>query len=184
MLAVACCGAITGPWVGRFVRRQFRYFAPSHTLPFEERRVDPKLVQAVENGDLPDVVRQLNAGASPDSVSSDKDGQGETVLSIAAGSGSLPMVKLLVQRGADINATDFWGGNAVTSAATWGNDEVVRFLVDHGADVNADDDGATALGYAENQQREAKTDLERRRFQRIIDILEEAGAKDGLFGLW
>ena len=184
MLAVACCGVITGPWVGRLVRGQFRHLAPSHALPFEDRQVDPKLVQAVENGDLPEVERELNAGASPDSVSRDEDGEGETVLSVAAGTGNLSMVKLLVQRGADINATDFWGGNAVTSASAGGYSDVVRFLVDHGADVNADDDGATALGYAENQLREAKTEGDRKRFQRTIDILDEAGAKDGLFGLW
>ena len=146
--------------------------------------MDPILVQAVEGGDVATVARLLDAGASPDTVNRDEEGDGESVLSIAAGDGNLPLVQLLLGRGADINADDFWGGNAVTSAAAGGYCDVVQYLVDRGADVNADDDGATALGYAEHELAETKTDRDRERFRKTVEILKAARAKDNPFALW
>jgi ankyrin repeat domain-containing protein 50 len=59
------------------------------------------------------------------------------------------VVRLLVDRGADVNAKDNEGWTALYRAAVGGHEAVVRLLVDRGADVNAkDNEGWTALYWA------------------------------------
>lgn len=56
-------------------------------------------------------------------------GQGVTVLHIAAQSGHMPMVKLLVERGADISIKeDLYQATAEGSAAYFGKTEVRDYL--------------------------------------------------------
>ena len=47
------------------------------------------------------------------------------------------MVRLLLDRGADINAQGGYYGNALQAAASLENEVIVRLLLDRGADVNA-----------------------------------------------
>ncbi|MEN6333061.1 MAG: serpin family protein [Phycisphaerales bacterium] len=62
---------------------------------------------------------------------------------------AMKMVKLLVDKGADVKAVDSGGGTPLHEAAGAGREEIVRFLVDKGADVNAvDSDGGTPLSDA------------------------------------
>lgn len=65
----------------------------------------------------------------------------------------LEMVKLLVAHGAQVNQKNFRGGTALMGAAVGGTAAVVRYLLEKGADANArDNDGNTALAYAQNRQ--------------------------------
>jgi hypothetical protein len=58
-------------------------------------------------------------------------------------------VRLLVERGADVNAKDKYGSTALYQADKGGHEAVVRLLVERGADVNAKDEwGSTALHHA------------------------------------
>lgn len=96
--------------------------------------VDPKLqglISAVRNRDL-NGVRTLLA-VRPDLVNA-HDAAGATPLHHAAGFGDLAMLKLLVERGANVNAVNnrkstplFWAMNDVDKA---------RLLIEHGANVN------------------------------------------------
>jgi ankyrin repeat protein len=61
--------------------------------------------------------------------------QGVPLLTAAAGSGDRGAVQLLLDRGADVNATDK-GGTALAAAAYGGHLEVVLLLLERGADVN------------------------------------------------
>ena len=55
-------------------------------------------------------------------------------------------VKLLLDKGADIEARDEQGQTPLVRAATYGQDRIVRLLLDKGANIEATDpDGATAL---------------------------------------
>jgi len=60
---------------------------------------------------------------------------GDPLLLVAAGVGSVDALKLLLDRGADVNATNAFGATALIWAAA--DAAKVRLLVDKGADVNA-----------------------------------------------
>ena len=64
--------------------------------------------------------------------------QGRTALFIAAMSdGSAPIVRLLIAKGADVNAKDAFQNTTLTAAA-YGNDlDTIRLILDAGVDVNA-----------------------------------------------
>ena len=73
---------------------------------------------------------------------------------------NIPLLKLLIEAGADVNAGDKTGHIALMLAE---NTEVIKLLIEAGADVNAQDKyGRTALTYAENLEK--------------IKLLIEAGA--------
>ena len=68
------------------------------------------------------------------------------ILHYAALIGDLNRVKLLVEKGANVNARDFIGASVLHYAAQSGNLELVQWLVKHGSNVNTkDDDGKTVL---------------------------------------
>ncbi|KAK7177745.1 ankyrin repeat protein [Paraphaeosphaeria sporulosa] len=76
----------------------------------------------------------------------EKDEHGRTALSHATSEGHVDVVRLLLDRGADVNTTDKDNLTALHRAADQGHGEVIRWLLDSGADVNAKDpDGLTAL---------------------------------------
>lgn len=72
----------------------------------------------------------------------------------AAADGDLDKVKLLVEKGADVNVVTTYEGARITTtalitAARGGHFEIMKFLVENGADVNAtNQEGKTARDYA------------------------------------
>lgn len=86
--------------------------------------------------DLGKVELLLEHGANPNLASK----RGRTALLVAAMSDrSAPIVRLLIDKGADVQAKDFLKTTAL-KAATFGNDtETVRLLLDAGLDPNAAD---------------------------------------------
>ena len=67
----------------------------------------------------------------------------------AAYKGRLPMVRELLDRGANINARDHEGETALIRAAFWGHLAIVRLLLERGANANARTyEGWTPLMYA------------------------------------
>ena len=75
---------------------------------------------------------------------------GETALMEAAIRGDVAGAKLLLDKGAEVNATDHRGYTALLLAAQYDGDspELVRLLLAHGADVSAAAEGETALSLA------------------------------------
>ncbi len=60
--------------------------------------------------------------------------------------GNVPLVKLLIASGANVNARAKWGIPALNCATISGNLEITKLLLEQGADVNAQDEGGmTAL---------------------------------------
>ena len=65
--------------------------------------------------------------------------------------GNINAVKILLNRGADIDARNYFGSSGLLVAAMQGNEyiEVIEILLDRGADINArDNDGYTPLIWA------------------------------------
>lgn len=82
---------------------------------------------------------------------------GETALLCAVRSGNLESVKFLVEHGADVNACDYCGFNALNIAADYLEDEegleIVKYLIEHGADAkNITNFGQSAVWLAERQR--------------------------------
>ena len=107
------------------------------------------LARVDEGNDLYDVIRQndlaklerlLGAGASANAG----DDRGVTPLMYAATAGSVDAMKLLINKGADVNAANSFGSTALVWSAI--DIEKVRLLVEAGADVNAvSKEGRSAL---------------------------------------
>jgi uncharacterized protein len=108
------------------------------------------LMRAAFSGDIELVKLLLAHGADPHIISSDR----ETTLMAACGTGfingyhrqrppaeRLEVVKLLIDRGEDVNAADGYGITPLMVAANLGDLNVVKYLVEKGADLNAHDLG-------------------------------------------
>lgn len=102
-----------------------------------------------------------------------------TSLIEAAYKGRMGSTRLLVQRGADINARDDRGKTALWYAATQessssaGGPLLIKFLADKGADLEAaDNTGMTPLAWARNSAGRSET------YREIAEVLIELGAKN------
>jgi ankyrin repeat protein len=99
----------------------------------------------------------IDAGAAVD-VASDNAMQVRPLHS-AATARSLPLVRLLLEHGADPNARQHGGWAAIHSAAQNGSLDIVELLIKHGADpAVANDAGVTALKLAQEKGHAALAD--------------------------
>lgn len=99
--------------------------------------------EKVEKGDMDGVSNLLEEGVSPDQ----SDEQGRTPLIIASIKGHAKIVKLLLEKGANVHARHH-GFTPLHYAAREGHSEAVRILINAGAQVDAldsDENGWTPL---------------------------------------
>ncbi|MBC8133417.1 MAG: ankyrin repeat domain-containing protein [Deltaproteobacteria bacterium] len=138
----------------------------SGTTPPKDRAADRALVDAAFVCDLIKARELLAAGADPDARDTE---DGRTPLFSAVLGGSLGLVGLLLEAGADINARDHQGFSALHFAAQEDLPEMARLLIAKGADVNAlDEDGSSILWRAIFSSRNRPD---------MIQLLMAAGAK-------
>ena len=103
------------------------------------------LWEAARAGDTARITAALGQGADVNA----KSRYNVTPLIFAAGSGRLEAVKLLVSRGADVNAQDsFYNARAADMAVVNGHSDVAIFLVQAGADA----DGMLTSGVQSNNE--------------------------------
>ena len=108
------------------------------------------LMRAALAGDVELAKLLMSHGADPNILSKDR----ETMLMAACGTGfingyhrqrtpaeRLELVKLLVEKGQDVNAADNYGITPLMVAANLGDLEIVKYLVSKGADLSAHDLG-------------------------------------------
>ena len=98
----------------------------------------------VEMGDIAQLRKWLDAGLNPDFLA-DRIGTG---LMIAAWRGDIPMMELLVARGADVNKVNALGESALLHASWRGQAAAIQWLLAHGARVNSEPMHWSALHYA------------------------------------
>lgn len=103
------------------------------------------LASAAQNGNVDVMEVLLDAGASPNGSSYNVT-EALPPLHGASSSGSVDAVRLLIRRGADVNATTAWGGTTpLWYAADRGDAAVVAELLASGASMQADKAGITPL---------------------------------------
>jgi len=107
---------------------------------------DEELLEAAAGGDVRKVRRLLELGIFIDT----RDEYDErTPLHLSAYYGRVSVVRLLLEYGADVEATDSDGCTPLHLAAFKGHLSVVKLLLEYGADVDAiDNDGGTPLHLA------------------------------------
>lgn len=104
----------------------------------------------------------IKAGASLDLTEQSYE---ETALTIALYNGSIEMVNLLLEEGANPDLQDSTGWTPLMTAATKGDEEGVKLLLQAGADpLKSDDTGYTAADYAYEYG-----------FEELATMLEEVG---------
>jgi ankyrin repeat protein len=112
----------------------------------------------------------LDNGADINNQDFDIPDYGETALHAACEIGDIDRIKMLIERGANINIRNEFGDTPLHCAVLWGDIEVVKLLINNGADVNIKDgsyEGCTPLEWAIKEN-----NIE------IIKLLKEAGAKE------
>lgn len=110
------------------------------------RAADRGLHDAIAHGDYPSALKMIEDGADIE----EKDANaGGSVLHFAVQKGKLPIIDLLVNRGADINSRTKTSTTPLHTAVFYGHLHVVEYLVSRGADINAQSAlGATPLQLA------------------------------------
>ena len=98
----------------------------------------------LEMGDIEQLRKWLDGGLDPNALA-DRIGTG---LMIAAWRGDIPMMELLVARGADVNKTNALGERALLHASWRGQAAAVKWLLAHGARVDSEPMQWGALHYA------------------------------------
>lgn len=79
----------------------------------------------------------------------DEDGRTALIKSIAHGTGHIEVMEMLLEKGADINATDDAGMTPLMFAALHNKPDCLALLIAKGADAGVKDyRGLTAIGYA------------------------------------
>ncbi len=87
---------------------------------------------AAVDGDTKELSAQLDAGLD---VNTRTPVLRTHLLALAAAHGHVETVKLLLDRGADINAADATGWTALHGAAYFGSAEIIQLLLDRGARI-------------------------------------------------
>ncbi|XP_029396001.1 ankyrin repeat and SAM domain-containing protein 6 isoform X3 [Mus pahari] len=99
----------------------------------DEEKRRPDIFHALKMGDF-QLVKEI-ADEDPNHVNL-ANGDGATPLMLAAVTGHLPLVQLLVERHADMDRQDsVHGWTALMQATYHGNKEIVKYLLNQGADV-------------------------------------------------
>ncbi len=121
-----------------------------------------RLATAIESGSVAAVRRLLDEGTSPNAVMYDSP-----AMMWAIWDDQYYVVKLLIDRGADVNLPDDEGYTPLMTACSMRNQRIAKLLIDNGAEINA-----VELTYGMSALQTACEAGD----ERIFDLLIEQGA--------
>ena len=155
-----------------------------------------ELLQAIESGNVERVGALLQEGVDPDTA----DNAGRTALMYAGINGQTYSMKMLIEKGANVNveAKRFNGVTPLIASVIFGDPEAIRLLLRHGAYVNARDrNGETVLTWAKRRFQTAPPApssgtpnlpgrnqygglafTTKRELKEVVEILEDAGGTE------
>jgi ankyrin repeat protein len=113
--------------------------------------IDSELMDAIRLKDTQQIKEAITKGAHADAHINSIEQSNVTPLMLAAASldSSVEIGKILIQKGADVNAKDLLGWTPLIYAAYHGQTEFAALLIEKGADLNARSNvGWTPLMYA------------------------------------
>jgi ankyrin repeat protein len=108
----------------------------------QQQSIDEEFLKAVENKDIPKINALLKQGAN---INAREHTNGYFALQYAINWPDVALVKLLLDKGADVNLADTGGTTALIDATRNGGPEytaIVKLLIERGANVHADNDAA------------------------------------------
>ena len=121
------------------------------------------LHSAIAKGDYANALKMIEQGTD---IEGKDPGAGASALHYAVMKGEMPLVGLLVGRGADVNSRTKSGTTPLHTAVLYGRFEVAEYLLDKGSEVNAKSaSGATPMSLATAAG-----------YQRIAKMLRSRGA--------
>ena len=124
----------------------------------DEEDAPYRLYKAAENGDMDTVKQLIESGVSVNA----ENKSGSYALNAAAFKNNHEMIQLLIENGADINSRNRGLDTPLICATKYstGDEKTVKMLVDAGSDLDAvDEDGKTALDYAQKKDQKAAVEL-------------------------
>jgi ankyrin repeat protein len=138
-------------------------FALFNILSVAGQKNNQKLYQAIIKNDKKQVAKLLEDKADPNYTISSGSWMKVNMLITAVNNNDIGIVKLLIDKKADVNWKDGFNTTALMYAASKGNREIVKLLLENDADVNATDgQGNTVLSAAKESKNEE-----------VIRIIEE-----------
>jgi len=158
------------------------------------RSLSIQLLYNLDNGHTQRALPVLEQGANPNA----QDVRGWTALMYAGMAGQTPVIKKLLDKGAQVaTKNDQDGTTALLNAVVFGDPDAVRLLLSKGADVNTQNKkGETALKLARKRLAESPKDRSRsgglpargpdgllsfatqKEYQEVAELLKNAGAKE------
>ena len=99
--------------------------------------IDEALIKATENGDLKTVKSLIKKGADANTIDSTSE---STILHIASYKGYTEIAKLLIDKGANVNAEAYGYTTPLHSTSKEGHLEMAKLLIKNDADINATDE--------------------------------------------
>jgi uncharacterized protein len=122
----------------------------------QQRQIDRDFLNAVDQKNIAEINSLLQRGAN---INAQEPINGHFALQYAINWPDIALLKLLLDKGANVNLTDKGGNTALTDAARRGGPEyaaITKLLIERGADVHANGDSAII-----DAAREAQPDIVR-----------------------